>query len=582
VKNININIKEQIYNILLGFHRLKIIGLDDNGIQPFYDDNIYLLCNGEIYNYKNIIEKYNLKIKIESDCYVILEIYKKYGIKKLLEIINGEFAFILLDKNIGKIYICRDIFGIRPLYSNIDNLKQNDELHITSEGKFSNNIDKNINEFSHNKLFENENINNAINQLTTFQNKTVIETKQIDPGYIYTIDINNNIKLESKEKYFNIEDYKKVNNNNNNMPVDGAQLAKLFSLSEDVQQSADFIEQEFHSSITPSCCTSTPEYIRENLKNILIKTISERLHSDRDIGFLLSGGLDSSLILTIAINIIYNNRNKYEYIFNNGINVFSIGLDDDNKKNDIYYSKILIEFLRKNYPNIIINHHVVNFTVVEGIQRINELIYIIESYDQTTIRAALPMYLLSEYIKNNTNVKVVLSGEGADELFGGYLYFHSAPTKMDFHNENIKLLKDIHYFDVLRSDRCISSNGLELRVPFLDKKLIHYVLSLNYDDRIFQGEIEKKLLRDSFINYLPRNILYRQKEAFSQGVGLGWMIKIKEYCFNNNITEDDYYKQIYIKHGYNLSNIPYKWLPNQNWVNTNGESSAHILQHYNK
>ena len=122
----------------------------------------------------------------------------------------------------------------------------------------------------------------------------------------------------------------------------------------------------------------------------------------------------------------------------------------------------------------------------DGYNRLNNLIYCIESYDQTTVIAALPMFLMCEYIKNNTDVKVILSGEGADELFGGYMYFHYATNKQSFHDENLKLLNNIHYFDVLRCDRCIASNGLELRVPFLDKKLVNYVLSLQYEKKVLK------------------------------------------------------------------------------------------------
>lgn len=498
-----------MYYVTFGFHRLKIIGLDDNGNQPFYDDGVYLMCNGEIYNYKELIKKYNLDTKITSDCHVILEIYKKYDINEVLKAINGEFAFVLMDKTKGLIYMCRDIFGIRPLFSNIDyliksNLLKND-LIITSEQKSND-----------------------------------YESCQIDPATIYEIDFNDGVKLNSKYKYFDIHNCE-------------SQLNEI-----DVKYS---------------------------IRNILIKTVEERLMSDRPIGFLLSGGLDSSLILTIALYLINEDYNKYEYLFVNGVHVFSVGLDDNQNENDIYYAKKLINQLKNTYNKINIKHHIIQYTLLDGYNRLNDLIYCIESYDQTTVRASLPMFLMCEYIKNNTDVKVILSGEGADELFGGYMYFHFAPCKHDFYNENIKLLNFIHYFDVLRCDRCIASNGLELRVPFLDKKLVNYVLSLKYDDRIpNNNEIEKKVLRNSFDGFMPDEILYRQKEALSNGVGHQWADQLKNIIYDNhNISEDEYFAQLYKKHGYNLENIPYKWIPNKDWVTVpNNDSSATFLSCYKK
>ena len=523
-KYFNFFINNVIYYVTLGFHRLKIVGLDDSGNQPFYEDSVYLMCNGEIYNYNELIIKYNLDTKITSDCHVILEIYKKHGINEVLGSINGEFAFVLMDKTKGLIYMCRDIFGIRPLFSNIDSLLgENGErcdLIITSEQKSNN-----------------------------------FNSRQLDPATIYEIDFNDNIKLLSKTKYFNIDKCKDTHIIDS-LPNDlGRQLFKLKNSSE----------------------------IKSDIKNILIKTVEERLMSDRPIGFLLSGGLDSSLILTIALDLINNDYNKYSYLFTNGVHVFTVGLEENNDKNDVYYSKKLIEYVQNKYINIKIIQHIVQYTMLDGFNRLDDLIYCIESFDQTTVRASLPMFLMCEYIKNNTDVKVILSGEGADELFGGYMYFHYAPTKVEFYNENIRLLKNIHYFDVLRCDRCIASNGLELRVPFLDKKLVNYVLSLSFNERIPEyNEIEKKTLRESFDGFMPNEILYRKKEALSNGVGHLWADHLKDMIHvKHNITEDEFFLQIYKTHGYNPINIPYKWLPNKDWVAIN-DSSATCLSCYKK
>jgi asparagine synthase (glutamine-hydrolysing) len=512
-KYIDFVLNNSMYYVTLGFHRLKIIGLDDNGNQPFYDNGVYLMCNGEIYNYKKLIDQYDLDKRITSDCHIILEIYKKYDINEVLKAINGEFAFVLMDKTKGLIYMSRDIFGIRPLFSNIDFLLQNnllnDDLIITSEQK-----------------------SNDYNSC------------QIDPATIYEIDFKDKLKLISKKKYFEINNYY-------------GGLSDLSNL----------------------------DNTKNNIKNILINTVEERLMSDRTIGFLLSGGLDSSLILTIALDLINNDYNKYKYLFMNGVHVFSVGLEENQNQNDIYYAKKLIEYLQNKYNKIKIIHHIIQYTMYDGYNRLNDLIYCIESYDQTTVRASLPMYLMCEYIKNNTDVKVILSGEGADELFGGYMYFHYAPNQESFHAENLKLLDNIHYFDVLRCDRCIASNGLELRVPFLDKKLIDYVLSLHYINRIpNNNEIEKKILRNSFDGFMPDEILYRQKEALSNGVGHQWTDQLKNLIYNDhNMTEDEYYLHIYKNHNYHPNNIPYKWIPNKEWVTVpNNDSSATFLSCYKK
>ena len=223
-------------------------------------------------------------------------------------------------------------------------------------------------------------------------------------------------------------------------------------------------------------------------------------------GVFISGGVDSSVVA----GIMRENLNDSE------IESFSIGLKDSP---DLENAKKVASYLKTK-------HHEVNFTLEEGINILSEVIYHLESYDITTIRASVPQYLLSKYIKENTDVKVILSGEGADELFGGYLYFHYSPSNTSFVNETERLVRMLHQFDVLRTDRTTAAHGLEVRVPFLDKRFVDYVLSLppeyknpnsdlykKYGSNKENINIEKYILRDSFEKdkVVPNNILWRKK-----------------------------------------------------------------------
>jgi asparagine synthase (glutamine-hydrolysing) len=215
--------------------------------------------------------------------------------------------------------------------------------------------------------------------------------------------------------------------------------------------------------------------------------------------------------------------------------------------------------------------------VDEGIKALDEVIWHLESYDTTTIRASVPMYLLSKYISENTDIKVVLSGEGSDELFGGYLYFHNAPNKKEFSAETKRLLLDVHMFDVLRADRCTAAHGLELRVPFFDPNFIEYVMG-GFDPIYKIDAVEKQVLRDAFIQYLPLEIINRQKNGMSDAVGYNWVDGIKQYCaskvFGPN-TETGLYRKIFRKYfGNNMHLTPYMWMPK--WSNVDDPSARHL------
>ena len=321
------------------------------------------------------------------------------------------------------------------------------------------------------------------------------------------------------------------------------------------------------------------EVSKHTLKTKLETAVTKRTMSDRKIGCLLSGGLDSSLIAALLSN---NYKEKLE--------TFSIGLEGSP---DLKYAKIVAEHIKSN-------HHEVIVTDNEMLNAIDKVIYQIETYDTTTIRAATPMFLLSEYIKNNTDIAVIYSGEGSDEASGSYLYFHNAPNITEFKTETFRLLDDLCYFDVLRCDKSTAGSGLEVRVPFLDKDFLDYYMSIDPKYKIASHNgIEKWLLRSAFDDgkLLPDSVLWRTKEAMSDGVSSqkkGWFEIIQEnvdriytdqefddikenYKWNPPMFKEAlYYRELFNKHypGRDKT-IPYYWLPK--WSGDVVDPSARML-----
>ena len=260
------------------------------------------------------------------------------------------------------------------------------------------------------------------------------------------------------------------------------------------------------------------------IKERLINAVDERLNNtERDIGFLLSGGLDSSLIASIAQKKIGK------------IKTFSIGLEGSP---DLEAARKVAEYLGTD-------HTEVKFTVEEGLAVIPDVIRSLESYDTTTVRASVPMWLLCKYIKDNTECRYIFSGEGSDEVLGGYLYFHGAPSTEEFAYENMRRLKLIHQFDGLRADRCAGAHGLDLIVPFLDKKFIDCCMKV--DQKLKRSKIEKKILREAFTGYLPEEVLWRQKDGMSDAVGTNWVGTIKKFVETE--ISDEMFEEIKLKCG---------------------------------
>tara|TARA_Y100000816_G_scaffold287252_1_gene269644 strand:- start:1616 stop:3343 length:1728 start_codon:yes stop_codon:yes gene_type:complete len=452
-------------NFYLGFHRLAINGLNTESNQPFEIDNIILICNGEIYNYKELAKENNITLNTDSDCEIILHLYKLYGIEYTLNILDGVFAFIIYDKNNNIIVSARDPYGVRPLYYFIDN----NVVCFASELKVLYNLTNNK-----------KNINNFI------------------PGNFMTINTNNNSKID-----FSLKTY------------------------------------------THFPCAENIYNINVYIVNSLADAVKKRVvgTTERPIACLLSGGLDSSLIAALV-----NQEFKYNNIYpDKKLKTFSIGMPGSE---DLKYAKLVSKHLDTDHYEIIV-------TEDDFFNAIPEVIKAIESYDTTTVRASVGNYLVAKYIKENTDCKVIFNGDGADELMGGYLYFKKSPNAYEFDKECKRLLRDIYMFDVLRSDKSISSHGLEPRTPFLDRKWVETYLSISKHTR-YKNTIdscEKFTIRNAFSNImpnlLPNEILWRTKEAFSDGVSSlqkSWFEIIQEKINNLCLKNDNFLK-------YNLENI---------------------------
>jgi len=522
------------HNVFLGFHRLAINGIDEISNQPFNMNNIVLICNGEIYNYKYLYKLMDLQPTTNSDCEVIIHLYLKYGMEQTLQMLDGVFSFVLydlrLEKNQGTnldnfIYFARDPYGVRPLYL----LKSDYTIGCASEVKC-------LNEFL------------KIDKKSGCINNFSIE--HFEPGTFSTY------KLSSLA----CSKWKAIKENQR-------YVTPSFSYN-----------LNYYNSYMDS--TIETEKYEKNIVKYLCDAVKKRaLNTERPIACLLSGGLDSSLITALV-----NNFYKMEHGLDKQIETYSIGLKGSE---DVKYAKIVADYLGTKHTEIIV-------TEKEMFDVIPEVIYAIESYDTTSIRASIGNYLLGKYISKNSNAKVIFNGDGSDELSGGYLYMKNCPDCIEFDCETRRLLKDIHLFDVLRSDKCISSHGLEPRTPFLDKTFVNYYLSIPQKERFEQNKIiEKFLIRNSFTyanfedvygkQILPDEILWRKKEAFSDGVSskgrslyvilqefISTSLKLENYYEENVIdkypisieTEKLYYKNLFDSYYPYCDNIvPYFWMP---------------------
>ena len=455
---------ENYKNVWIGFHRLAIMDTSFASNQPFVfqekEKTIVFICNGEIYNFRELIEKYKLPIITDSDCMTIPELYRKYSnnledfYKLFQSEIKGEFAFILFEfdrlKNLSLVIAGRDQIGIRPLYYHDVN-KQLNSMIFCSEIKGTNSFEGEIKEFPPGNL-----IKFTFDNFGNYKEKETINFTTVY-NHIYNMDLNQN------------------------------------------------------------------EYLLK-IKDAVINSVKRRLDADRPLAFLLSGGVDSSLVAGISSKLL-----GYP------IRTFCCGM---NEGTDLIYARKVAKYIGSHHTEVF-------FTPEEGLEAIRDVIWTTETWDTTTIRASVGQYIVSKYIGNNTDAKVVLVGEGPDEICSSYLFNWYAPQdNHSIHDAALNYVKNIHYYDSRRGDRCISRWGLEGRVPLLDPEFITAYWEIpSYQRHPKYKGVEKWWLRKAFenSNVIPDEVLWRKKEAFSDGVSgkeKSWFQIIQDYV-EDKVTDKE-------------------------------------------
>ena len=484
-------------NGLLGFHRLAIMGLQPEGMQPFALDGSYVVCNGEIYGFetlKQALQEKGYTFQSGSDCEILLPLYREYGVE-MFRMLDAEFALILYDGDTKSYIAARDPIGIRPLYYGYD---PSGTIVFASEPK---------------------NLVGLCEKIMPFP-----------PGHYY-----------KDGKFVCYRD--------------------ITAVKEVCRDDLDTV------------CTA----IREKL----IAGIKKRLVSDAKVGFLLSGGLDSSLVCAVA-----------QKCSDRPIRTFAIGMSED--AIDLKYAREVADYIGSQ-------HTEVYMTPEEVLDSLETVIALLGTYDITTIRASMGMYLVCKAIHEQTDIRVLLTGEISDELFG-YKYTDFAPSAEEFQKEAVKRIRELHMYDVLRADRCVSVNSLEARVPFGDLDFVKYVMAVDPALKMNTYGMGKYLLRHAFEKdrLLPDSILWRQKAAFSDAVGHSMVDDLKAYAeekytdseFETRRKQYDYcppftkesllYREIFEQcYPGQARMIRDFWMPNRSWEGCDvDDPSARVLSNY--
>ena len=480
----------------LCFHRLAIMGLTDEGMQPFELDGDYVVCNGELYGFRKWKEQLQARgytFRSDSDCELLLPLYREYGLG-MFRMLDAEFALVLYDHTTGALIAARDPIGIRPLYYGA---LDDGSLVYASEAK------------------------NLVGLCR--------EIRPFPPGY-YCVD-------GKFTRYCDIT------------AVDAVSRDGLETVCSKIHQK-------------------------------LVAGVEKRMDADAPLGFLLSGGLDSSLVCAIAARLT-----------DKPIRTFAIGMDTD--AIDLKYAREVAEYLHTD-------HTEVYMTRQDVLDSLETVIALLGTWDITTIRASIGMYLCCKAIHERTDVRVLMTGEISDELFG-YKYTDFAPSPEAFQEESCKRVRELHMYDVLRADRCISVNSLEARVPFGDLDFVRYVLSIDPQLKMNTYGKGKYLLRHAFEGgWLPYGILYRERAAFSDAVGHSMVDDLKAYA-EEVYSGRDYWKE---RAGYRYcqpftkESLLYRqlfeqfypgqapmikdfWMPNRAWEGCDvDDPSARVLKNY--
>ena len=513
----------------IGFHRLAINGLTSTGDQPFFLLGCELICNGEIYNHRQLIQRHGLSDAYVSgsDCEVIIHLYRLFNgdMQATLRELDGVFSLVLIDRERNLVHIARDPFGVRSLYIGTSSEYERD-ISVASEMKA-------LHHCSHVEQF---------------------------PGGCYmtvtkdaadTADAKFETKLAPYYPALRLDETLDVPYVYNFGTDDDAVVHDAVVHDADLEFSA---------------CT--------RMRNLFESAVCKRLMSERPVGCLLSGGLDSSITTALVVKHMAKAQAPGTVV-----DTYGIGLE----------GSVDLKWARRVAEHLGTRHHEVCLTEQQFLEAIDSTIYQIESYDTTTVRASVGNYLVSKHIYNNTDNVVIFCGDMSDEIFGSYRGFTKAPSDHAFGGENVRMVRDVRYFDLLRSDKSISGAGLEARVPFADKTFLEFIMSLPpWMKRFGEGAdyaVEKHLLRRAFDGLLPDDVLWRRKEAFSDGVSgheRTWVQIIKEYVdkrvsdvevsiandlnkFRHNAPYDKesyYYRTVFDRHfpgKGRAETIPYFW-----------------------
>lgn len=529
-------------NAVLGFTRLAINGLVSSGMQPMSFGSLTFMCNGEIYNWRDLAERHSIVTESGSDCEILGELWEKFSAydsgATFFQALDGVFSIVIVDSATNVAYVARDPYGVRPLfvgYRLSKPLKDGDVIHDSAS-------------YITNEKGETVKVENIYfaSEMKSIQMCDIIEA--FPPGHIAAYDMKS-LKRIGFQPYHTVPWLKNP-------------------------------------------CLSNPQSAMKHIREALMTAVEKRMMTERPVAALLSGGLDSSLIAAIVQEKLGHTRK---------LKTFSIGFAGSS---DLEHARLVANHIGSDHTEIIMKPE-------EFLEAIPEVIGDIESYDITTVRASVGNWLISKYIAKHTDCKVVFNGDGSDEVFGGYLYFYNSPSDEAFEEESGRLLKDIHSFDVLRSDRSISSHGLEARTPFLDKQFVAVARSVSTSLRrpIKGVQVEKWILRKAFedTGLLPNPVLWRRKEAFSDGVSgsVGskpWYMICQEHAekLMSENKEDSwkskaslfthlmpqtaeayYYRWIFQKKfgkKFDSVTVPYFWMPK--WSKGTTDPSARTLELY--
>ena len=460
---------------ILAHERLSIVD-PESGQQPLFspDKAQVLAVNGEIYNHQDIRRQYADKYHFQTGSDCEV-ILALYRDKGIhfLEELNGIFAFALYDEAKDAFLIARDQIGVIPLYIGHDS---DGTVYVASE-------------------------------LKALEGQCDSYEPFLPGHYVY------------------VEGQQTTDNGQQSTAVVCSPSSVVLNQNGKPYEMKRWYERDWMDYEAVRDNEASSEDIRQALR----QAVKRQMMSDVPYGVLLSGGLDSSIISAITENYAEHRVEDQgqSKAWWPRLHSFAVGLKGAPD----------LEKARRVAEHIGTVHHEINYTIQEGLDAIRDVIYFIETYDVTTVRASTPMYLLARVIKS-MGIKMVLSGEGADEIFGGYLYFHKAPSAEEFHKETVRKLQKLHLYDCLRANKSLSAWGVEGRVPFLDKEFLDVAMRTNPAAKMCPGQtMEKRILREAFTDILPKEIVWRQKEQFSDGVGYSWIDTLKQLA-NEQVTDE--------------------------------------------